>query len=111
MLDPHVKQNPYEPPSNSNGLPNPADSNHIGRIGFTFSLIGLLSLFALSAVEPFGTLVSTAAIWATFLSLPGLFISGLAMIRYPSRLAGWGVVVGLFGSVYLPTIYLTLSGF
>ena len=85
-----------------------ASRNLAGRIGFSLSLIGVIGL---CLVGPFGPLIGTIGIYITFLCLPGLVTSVVGMFRTPQRLARWGVALGVFGSMYLPTFYLTLSAF
>jgi hypothetical protein len=100
--------NPYESLTTQTELPIAAPSNPIARIGFFASLTGLVSLFA---IGPFGSLISIIASCVAFVSLPGLIISCLGLFYRPRRLAGWGVAIGIFGSLHLPTIFLSLSHF
>jgi len=55
--------------------------------------------------------VSKVAVWIAFLCLPGLLFSIAGLFRPPRRLAGWGVALGVFGSLYLPTFYLSLRAY
>ncbi len=98
----------YASPTTQTETQPTAEYNHIARIGFFTSLTGVLALFA---VGPFGSLIATVSMCVAFVSLPGLIISGVGLFRRPRRLAGWGVALGIFGSLYLPTFYLSLFHF
>lgn len=100
--------NPYESPATQTETSTSAPRNPIGRIGFFTSLTGVLALFA---VGPFGSVIATVAMCVAFVSFPGLIISGVGLFREPRRLAGWGVALGIFGSLFLPTFYLSLFHF
>ena len=102
-----VTEYPYESPNTSNDsaiLPQ----NKLGQIGFALSLIGVLGVFL---VGPFGSLIGTVGMCVAFISLPGLAVSAIGLRRQPRRLAGWGVALGIFGSLYLPTFCLSLLVF
>ena len=100
--------NPYLSPTTQSELPIATPSNPIARIGFFASLTGVVSLFA---IGPFGSLFSTVASCVAFVSLPGLIISCLGLFYRPRLVAVWGVAMGIVGSLYLPTIYLSLLRF
>lgn len=46
--------------------------------------------------------------WLAILSVPGFGISMIGLFMPPRGLCVWGVVLGFFGSMYVPTIYLSL---
>jgi hypothetical protein len=52
--------------------------------------------------------VSVVGVWIAFFCLPGLLFSIAGLFRPPRRLAGWGLTISVFGSLYLPTLYLSL---
>lgn len=74
--------------------------------GFHTSVTGLLAMFAIS---PFGTTIGTIATFVAFLSLPGLIFSAIGLFGQRRRLAGWGLVLGLFGTLNLPTLIFSLT--
>ena len=78
---------------------------HLRRavVGFVTSLAGVAGVFVAS--------VSVVGVWFAFLSLPGLLISIAGLLRPPRRLASWGVALGVIGSLYVPTLYLSLFAF
>jgi len=82
-----------------------ASWNVVGCVGFSLSLVGVIGLFL---VGPFGPVSATVGMNMTFLCVPGLVASIVGLIRTPRRLAGWGIVLGIFGSLYLPTFYLSI---
>lgn len=94
---------PYAVPS-----PNPA---HVERwdvacVGFAFSVVGAVALLAAGSSTPF---ISRIAMCGAFLSLPGTLLSAITLFRKPRRLAAWGVGLGLFGTLHLPTVVLALT--
>gem|GEM_PF-1647484 len=99
-----MNENPYESPASLGKAPA-ADRNTIGRIGFGLSVVGVLGVFVIGF---FGPPVSTVGVYASFLSLPGLGVSAVGLSGKPKRLAGWGLGLGIFGSLFLPTIFLSL---
>src|SRR5688572_30589249 len=99
-----LNENPYEPPTGANNSTS-ASGNAIGRTGFALSLAGVVGLFL---IGPFGSFAAMIGAPLTFLCFPGLVISTIGVFRQPRRLAGWGIAIGAFGSLYLPTICLPL---
>ena len=102
-----MTDNPYKSPPDFISSPV-LPQNNLGRTGFVLSLTGVFGLFL---AGPFGALISTVAMYVAFLSLPGLVISAVGLGRQPRRLAAWGVALGIFGSLYLPTFFLSLFVF
>lgn len=105
MAQKHTNVNPYEPPvgSDSSSVDSP---NSLGRIGFLISLTGIAGLLT----TPFGPGIGTVGARVAFLALPGTLVSSIGLIWHPRRLAKWGVALGVFCSMYLPTLYLSLFG-
>lgn len=80
--------------------------NSLGRIGFYVSLTAVAGLFA----TPFGPTIGAVGACVAFLALPGTLLSSIGLIWHPRRLAKWGVALGVFCSMYLPTLFLSLFG-
>ncbi|MCA9082377.1 MAG: hypothetical protein KDA58_17590, partial [Planctomycetaceae bacterium] len=85
--------------------------NTIAPYGFALSFTGMLAVFAFGALGKPATLVSTCFAVIAVLSLPGLLLSLVALWWRPRRLAGWGVALGLFGSLNLAAIAFSLRWF
>lgn len=101
-----IEANPYQPPQTNRSLSAP--SVRVDQIGFSLSAVGVLGLFVINQV---GETITTIGMYTAFLCLPGLAASVIGLLRPPRRLAAWGAGLGLFGSAYLPTIYLSLFVF
>ena len=99
-----LNENPYKSPNASSSAPC-AHQNRIARIGFVLSVTGVLGVLV---VGSFGSLMNTVGMYVAFLSLPGTAISAMGLWRQPKRLAALGVVLGIFGTLYLPTFYLSM---
>lgn len=82
--------------------------NLVGLIGFSLSLVAVIGLFFLGS---FGAVASKFEMSVTFLCLPGMIVSIVGLFRKPRRLAAWGVNLGIFGFLYLPTLYLSMFVF
>lgn len=102
-----MTENPYESPHASDGSAS-LPRNRLARVGFVFSVIGVLAVFL---VGPFGPLLGTIGMCMAFLCLPGLALSVMGLRHQPRRLACWGVALGVFGSLYLPTFCHAMSVF
>jgi hypothetical protein len=98
-------ENPYASPREPNSATAIGSRNSIARIGFSLSLAGVLGLMT---VGTFGPLVSHIGMYITFLCIPGLAISIVGLVWQPRRFAICGVVLGVLGSAYLPTIFMSL---
>lgn len=61
------------------------------------------------AISPFGPVIGVIATFAAFLSFPGLILSAIGLFGQHPRLAGWGVVLGLLGTMNLPTLIFSLT--
>ena len=72
----------------------------LGHIGLALSLLGVLGVCLAGPIFAFA--------WLAFLSVPGFLISLMGLVRPPRRVAAWGTALGLFGSLYVPTIYLAI---
>lgn len=99
-----METNPYQSPKAAWALRPPLYSV-VDRIGFMLSLLGVVGLCATGWTAPN---VSTVAAHISFLCLPGFIVSLVGLLRPPRRLAAWGIGLGMFGTLYLPTIYLSL---
>jgi hypothetical protein len=84
-----------------------------GALGFALSLIAVLAIFVAGdpAIRLFGFfgivrlgLRITAVV--ACLSIPGFLTSLIALCNEPRRLAIWGVLLGAFGALYVPTLLL-----
>lgn len=102
-----MSENPYEA-STANSASQVPTTNPIGRVGFILSLVGFAGV---AVVGPLGAIVSVVGMCLGFLCLPGLVVSIVGVFRTPKRLARWGIGLGLLGSFYLPTFYLSLFVF
>ena len=90
--------NPYQSPAiNESSLQTSQFT--WARIGFVTSLVGVAGVFIAS--------FSVIGVWLAFLCVPGVLFSIVGLFCRPRRLAAWGVALGLFGSLYLPTLCLT----
>jgi hypothetical protein len=75
--------------------------NRVGNVALVLSAIGLISLF-LFAMEPLTWLLRPVSLLCPI----GLLLGLIALWRPPRRSAIWAIVLGLFGSLYLPTLWL-----
>ncbi len=74
--------------------------NRLGQVGLFFSIMGFVSFCSLDQVG--GEFIR----YVTLLSVVGLLISLYGLRRRPRTYAAWGVTLGLFGTLYLPTVFL-----
>ena len=102
-----MPENPYEAPTVNSATEVPT-ANHIGRVGFTLSLVGFAGV---AVVGSLGPVLSAIGMCVAFFCLPGLVVSTFGVFRTPKRLAKWGIGLGLLGSLYLPTFYLSMFVF
>ena len=102
-----LAENPYEAPLASSTVLI-APRNLVGGIGLFVSLMGFMGVVV---VGPLGPIVSSIGMRLAFLCLPGLLVSVIGVFRKPRRLAAWGVALGVIGSLYLPTFYLSIFVF
>jgi len=77
--------------------------NRLAQAGFFMSLLGICGVFV---AGPFGASAPRVIISLAFLSLPGIVLSAMGLRRGPRRLATWGLLLGLAGAMYLPTLCL-----
>lgn len=97
----------YKNPT-ANSPTKDSSANLVARVGFILSLIGILGVFMAGPLADFG---SDLGVHLAFLCMPGLIISFFGVFSVPSQLTKWGIGLGLWGSFYLPTFYLTLFVF
>ncbi len=76
--------------------PTPVRGVRLGHVGLTFSLLGFVGVCLASIPSPLACLA--------FLSVPGLLISVIGLFWPPRRLSAGGAILGLLGSLYVPTI-------
>jgi hypothetical protein len=103
--------NPYEAPAycaEDHGLAR-SPANRVAQIGFALSLTGVSGValagpFAL--VGPIGIILVRICVVAAFLSLPGLLVSVLGLFGSPRKYAIRGLILGVLGSLFLPTFSL-----
>ncbi|HEY5912966.1 MAG TPA: hypothetical protein VJA21_20440 [Verrucomicrobiae bacterium] len=86
----------------SNEQTPPAASNNWGMVGLLLSAIGFVHIMAL------GSLRFDAIRFMTLFSLLGLAISTVGLFKKPRKAAVCGVVLGLSGLMFLPTVFLPL---
>ncbi len=81
------------------------DSNHnknkLGNIALLVSASGVLLLF-ICAQEPFTWVLP----FGLLLCPLGIVLGTFGLRHSPKRSAAWAIMIGLFGSAYLPTIWL-----
>ena len=100
-----MSENPFQSPIEDSTL-SVDPKNVIGRVGFSLSLVGVIGLFLVGPLGPAITTVGMSVLW---LCLPGLAVSVVGLFRAPRALALWGVVLGAYGLLYLPTFYLSIT--
>ena len=77
-----------------------------GNVGLLLSLIGLSSL---ALVGWTGSAVTEVGAYLAFASLPGLVVSVVGHVAEPTKTTRWGMASGLFGSLYLATMWFGLT--
>ena len=97
------KSDPYDPPSQE---PAHGQKIDVACVGFVFSVVGAVALLAAGSSTPF---IRGIAMCIAFSSLPGPLFSAIALFRGPRRLAAWGLALGLFGTMCLPTVVLAMT--
>lgn len=76
-------------------------SNRLGNVALGLSVLGLVAMFACSNAS-LGWLLP----WAVLICPIGLVLGVFALRHPPRRMAAWAVAFGLWGSAYIPTIWL-----
>ena len=66
----------------------------------------MVGVIGLILVGPFGPVMGTVGMCVAWICVPGLIVSIVGLFRTPRSIAKWGVAIGIFGSLFLPTIYL-----
>ena len=70
-----------------------------------------MGFVGVAVVGLLGPIVSVVGMCLAFLCLPGLVVSIMGVFHTPKRLAKWGIGLGILGSLYLPTFYLSMFVF
>lgn len=78
----------------------------LDRVGFYLSLAGIAGV---AIVGPFGSVAGYIGMAFSILSVPGFIVSLVALARKRTLIAKWGVAIGLFGSGFLPTFYISVA--
>jgi hypothetical protein len=86
-------------------------STFLGGVGLCLSIAGLFGVIAgtfvshLEAMSIPGVIIANVVTFFTFLSVPGFVLSSIATFcKPPRRAAIWGVLLGLVGLCFLPTM-------
>lgn len=75
-----------------------AEGNRIAEIGFGLALVAVAGLFLVGRND--------AALYLAFLGLPATIFSLIGLVSMPRRWAWWGLGVGFFVCLHLPTLAL-----
>jgi hypothetical protein len=81
-------------------LERPLTRNRCGDLGLLFSIVGFANIALLGPFR-FEMILNM-----TLCSLLGLVVSFIGLWWKPRKTAAWGLVIGIVGSLYLPTIFL-----
>jgi len=95
--------NPYQAPDllkNAGPLPENDKPNACAWGGLGVNLVALLCLMLVGR----GGLLDVVGQFGAFLALPGLALCLLGLFHPARRLAIWGILVGIYVCLYLPTI-------
>jgi hypothetical protein len=100
--------NPYQSPESTNGaqIVSSSEGNYFGFAGLVLSIIASVGLFAVG----FPPHVKIGA-YLSFLSIPGIALSVVGSFRAPRRFAIWGIAIGVFVALYLPSLSVGLFVF
>ena len=76
--------------------------------GLAIAIAGVIAELPIGWLDRGGvwSLIAQGGIVASLLCPLGLIICAVSFLRYRSRLAVWGIFIGLFGSIHIPTIFL-----
>jgi hypothetical protein len=104
-----MEVNQYESPMSANQPPPRVGEavTNIANIGLVLSLIGLVGVAVVGWTSP---IISIIGMYLAFVCLPGTVLSFVGYLLRPNRIAALGITIGVFGSFYLPTFWLTLRG-
>ena len=103
--------NPYES-SPSHATTPKMQPNKLGAIGFTCSACGVAGVIGgMLLTAQFGVSAAFQLLIAISLLLcpVGLVLSLIGAFSTPRRLAIWGVLTGLFGSLHINTFWVTFQ--
>ena len=76
------------------------EPNPVGRVGLALSILGFCALALL------GPMRFEFVRYMTLFSFIGLLVSLAGLCWRPRKQAAWGVVLGLLGTLFLPTVFL-----
>ena len=98
-----VNENPYQTPAAMK--PGFGQISHsIGKIGFALSLMGVTGLLGGMSLVGNGWEFGKIIVLLSLVLCPLGLISSFIGLFFPSRrLAIWGALVGLYGSLHVPT--------
>ncbi|MDA7910201.1 hypothetical protein N9Z53_02100 [Mariniblastus sp.] len=102
-----VNENPYQTPAAMK--PGFGQISHsIGKIGFALSLMGVTGLLGGMSLVGNGWEFGKIIVLLSLVLCPLGLISSFIGLFFPSRrLAIWGALVGLYGSLHVPTFVTT----
>ena len=92
-------ENPYQSPTHG-GAEASGSGVRLGHVGLALSLLGFLGVCLAATLSPLA--------WLAFLCVPGFLISVIGLLKPPRRVAAWGAALGFFGSLHVPTIFLSM---
>jgi hypothetical protein len=95
------QKNPYCPPRTGDFNAVPI-SSRADNIGF---LLSLLSLVGVCLVGPLGVTAALVGKCLSLLSIPGIVLNAIGLLRPPRSRSAIGIVVSLFVIMFLPSLY------
>ena len=104
-----MSANPYEPLTTKKSSMPKTQTNRIGAIGFTCSVCGVagaLGGFVLTAQLGVHVVFQLFIAMSLVLCAVGLVVSCAGVFFAPRRFAIWGVLIGLYGSAHINTIWM-----
>lgn len=109
-----MKDNPYDSPNTSSpksSSPKRNSQNNISSIALATSCLGLSGLITLPVVVRNFTASHVFMLYCMALSLIacalGFLLGLIGAIHPPRRLAIWAAIIGLYGSMHIPTFAIT----
>lgn len=80
--------------------------SYVGHVSLALSLLGLIGVTLVA--HSFGTALGYVGVCLAFLSLPGLICGVAGLFTASRRLSVWGIVLGIFVLLHVPTILLSV---